>query len=691
MKHLRIQLIILMLLMAMAVSAQQDPVIKRKRFYHTDNGFGVAWRAVHEGDNYYRAGLGTYNLALEKYFIAYDYNEANAALNYKIGVCYLFTGKDREKALEYIKKAYDLDPYVATDINYLLGRAYHLNLAFEDAIKEYNTYLSSLTEKKASKLTIDIPKLVTECKHGQELIMNPKRIILSNLGKSINSIYDDYSPVFHPDKKTIYFTSRRPNTTKGRRCPVDNKFYEDVYGSKLDKKDEYAESENMGTTINTKHNDCIVALSHNGTKMYIYNGDESGGDIRVSSLKDGVYRKPKKLPRVLRGKSRETSCFMTMDNKKFFFVSNREDNTIGGKDIFMSKKDERDRWSEPQNLGEKINTKYDEEAIFLDPTGDTLYFSSKGHNSMGGFDVFRTHRDAEGNWTEPVNLGYPVNTPDDDMFYQPAGVAKQAYISTVRDEGMGGFDIYKLTYLGAEKEFILSTEDDTLAWFHKPLWDLFYKKPQKLEVDTTLYLMGTITDASTSQPIVAKLQLIDRDKSQVAGLTVSESTGNYKIKLTAKKAFGVELNATGYMFKIDTIDLSREQFMNDVAIRNFTMDKVEVGAKMVLKNIYFDTGKATLKTESYPELNRVAQFLKDNASLRIEISGHTDNVGGFQYNKKLSKERAKSVVEYLIGNGVEKGRLEYEGYAYDQPIAPNNTEEGRSMNRRVEFKILSTR
>ena len=690
----RQHLVFCLLALSVVSYTQQNPRIKKKDFFHSEINFKQAWRAVKEGNKNYVQGLGTYNIALEKYWMAMDYNDANAALNYKLGVCYLFTGKNKEKALQHIKKAYEINPYVASDINYLLGRAYHLNLDFENAIKEYNNYLSSLTDVQMRRLKIDISKLITECKYGQELVQQPKRIILQNLGSGINSTYDDYNPIIAPDNATMFYTSRRPNTTKGRRCPIDNKYYEDVYVS-VHASEEWREGSNVnvGRKINTKHNNAAVGLSHNGHRLYVYHGNKRGGDILVSKMKNGKWRKPKKMPGKFRTKARETTMFMSADNNTFLFVSNKKKNSVGGKDIFICTKDRKGRWLAPRNIGSVINSPYDEEAPFLHPSGDTLYFSSQGFNSMGGFDVFKSIKDIDGKWGDPINLGYPINSPEDDIFYKLTDNPRMAYISTVRDEGLGGKDIYKIIYLGAEKEFLFTNEDDTLAWFKKPIPDLFYRKPVKLEIDTSFFLIGKVTDASSSNPVIAKLQLIDKEQSQVIGVTISEESGEYKIKLprNCKKNYGVEINAAGYMFFVDTVNLKQEQFRNDIAIRNFQLDKVEVGAKMILKNIYFDTGKATLKPESFTELNRVVQFLKDNPSLKIEVSGHTDNVGTMALNKKLSKERAKSVVEYLIGNGIDKGKLHYEGYGYDQPIAPNTTEEGRSMNRRVEFKIISTK
>ncbi len=684
-------LILLFAIQATGVFSQENPRIKKKAFQKSEAKFEEAWTSIKLADKKYTAGRGTYHLALEKYWTAYEYNDANAALNYKLGICYLYSGKSKVKALEHLQKAYEINSYVTEDINFQLGRAYHLNLDYENAVKEYNKFKSAYTTKQLERMGVDIDKYIQECENGATLMMLPVRVIIKNLGKNINTTFDEYNPIFHPDGKSVYFTARKDNTVKNKIVKKDNKYYEDIYKTEHIE-DDWKPATHLEKPINTKANDHIIAFADNANTMYVYNGLEDGGEIMLHKMEKGQWGKSKKVPSVIRGKkSKETTMFLTSDGSTFYFVSNRKEDNRGGKDIFYCTKDERGKWMDPINLSDTINTKYDEEAIFFNAKEDTLFFSSRGHNSMGGFDVFKTWKNKTGEWVPPVNLGYPVNTPEDDLFYKSGEKPKTAYLSTIRDDGMGGFDIYKLVYLGENKELKMNSEDDTLLWNKKPDYKLFYRKPTRLEIDTTLYMMGVISDKTSSQGIVAKLQLIDKELSQIVGTTVSESNGNYKVKVDKKKDYAIEINATGYMFFIDTVELSKEQFMNDVAIRNFALDKVEVGAKMILRNIYFDTGKATLKPESYPELDRMVKFLLDNPTIRIEVSGHTDNVGSKELNKKLSKERAKSVVEYAIGHGISKGQLEYEGYGFDQPIAPNNTENGRSMNRRVEFKILSTK
>jgi len=680
--------IALLFALPVVLMAQLDVRIKKSDFKKDEQGFKVAWKAIKQGNAYFRSGQGAYTLALENYWIALDYNEDNAALNYKIGVCYLYSGKNRVKAMEHLQKAVTLDLYVSPDVQLLLGKAYHLNLEFEKAVAEYNNYLALLSPRKQLKEKRKVDKLIQECVDGNVLVQKPMRVLFKNVGQGVNTRFDEYNSIFNKDENEMYFTSRRENSTKGRLVPMDKKFYEDVYLSKQSK-EEWLEPIQLSKKINTKHNDAIVGISDNDNKLYFYNGDYKGGDILVSEFKKGKWGKANRISSKIRSRERETSMFLSADQKEFYFITNRKEGK-GGKDIWVSVKDVKGKWQKPTPI-DTLNSPYDEEGIAIDPSGKFMYFSSRGHNTMGGYDIFKAERSIDGVWGAPINMGYPVNTPDDDIFYKPTRNIKVAFMSSVRDDGFGGKDIYRLIYIGDEKEALLSAEDDYLAWTIKPIDDLFYRMPDKLIVDTSMFMVGTIADNSSNEGIQAKITLIDLDLAQPIGTYITSDTGKYKLRIPKKKIYGVEINAAGYLFFNGQVDLANDEFKNDIAIRDFKLDKLEVGAKMILKNIYFDLGKASLKPESYPELNRVVQFMKDNPSLKIEVSGHTDNQGSAAYNKKLSKDRAKSVTEYLTGNGIEEGRLKFEGYGFDQPVASNAKEEGRVQNRRVEFKILSVK
>ncbi len=690
MKILRYAILSLILVTqtSLLILAQENVKIKKKdfRIEIKDVGFKDAWKEVKAGEKLFSAGLGTYPDALKHYLRAHKYNTDCAKLNYKIGVCYLATN-EFYKASDFLEKAYLKNENVTDDIHFMLARAYHLNLNFDQAIDNYKAYYSSFSVKELEDLDVNIDKYIKECKHGKELVNNPVRIIINNLGSRVNSEYDDYNPVLHPSQDLLYFTSRRETDKKNKRLDADNKFMENVFFSEqageLWRKPKLLENK-----LESKNNESVLLFSKDGNEIYLYNGKKKGGEILISELKNDKWKSPKTLKGKVSSKNKETTVALSPDETEMIFVSNQE-GTIGGMDLFYSKLNEKGKWSEPINLGAAINTPYDEEGVYWHPKEDKVYFSSQGHNSMGGFDVFVMERDADNMWTFPENMGYPINTPNDDLFFKMEENNKQAYYSAVRENGNGGFDLYKIIFLGEEKELRITTDDIHLAWDYKPIDDLFYITPQELKVDTALFMVGMITDSKQGTPIQAKVEVIDTEQSQVIATGLSDSSGTYKVKIPKKKDYGVEVTAKDYLFYVTIVNLSEKQVVDSKVQANFQLDRIDVGAKMVLKNIFFETNKATLKDESTDELERVATLLKENPGIRLEISGHTDNVGSYRANQRLSEARAKSVVDYLVNQGVDSGRLEYKGYSFTEPVADNNTEEGRAQNRRVEFKVLS--
>ncbi len=675
--------------MCFSLSAQENIKIKKSDFQIDIKEVGLkeAWKEVKEGERLFTAGIGTFPDALKHYLKAKKYNSDCAELNYKIGVCYLVTDKFYY-ATEFLEKAYLKDNNVADDIHYMLARGYHLNLDFDNAIEQYKAYYSSFSVKELDKFEVGVDNYIRQCKYGKELVNEPVRVIINNLGERINSEYDDYNPVLHPNQDQLYFTSRREVDKKDKVYEGDNKYYENIFVSEqageLWRKPKVLENK-----IDSKNNESVVAISADGNFIYLYNGEEGGGDIMVSELKKGNWKSPKGISGKILSKDQETTITFSPDGTEMFFVSN-QNGTIGGKDIFYSKLNVKDKWSEPVNMGAAINTIYDEEGVFWHPKEDKVYFSSQGHNSMGEFDVFVIERDVSGMWSNPENLGYPINTPNDDIFFKMDENGKQAYYSSVRDNGFGGKDLYKIIFLGEEKELKLSQEDNLLVWNHKPVEKLFYHTPDETKVDTALYMIGLVTDSKTAEKIeLAKIEVIDLELSQVIATGLADTAGAYKIKIPKKKDYGVEVTAKDYLFFVEITYLSQKQIVDSEVQANFQLDKIDVGAKMVLNNIFFETSKATIKPESEGELELLANLLIENPTIRLEISGHTDNVGSYRVNQKLSESRAKSVVEYLVTKGVGSSRLEFKGYAFNQPIADNNTADGRAQNRRVEFKVIS--
>lgn len=667
---------------------QTDVMVRRRDFKIGGEGFKEAWKQVRKGNQYMADGPGTFYIAREHYLKAYQYNSNNAELNYRIGLCYLYTD-NKFQAIDYFRKAFETNPDVSEDIHFMIARALHLLHDFENAIEEYKAFKNSLSPKAAARVTPEITRLIKECQNGMEQATAPKRVIITPLPSEINSPFDDYNPVFNNDS-LLYFTSRRGDDENYKRSKVDNKFFEDIY-SVYSFNGKWQPAYSLTKPVNDKKNNlnnAIVEISNDGLSLYAYQGKIKAGNIAVHYNKNGKWKKATNPGGKINSKFRETSVNLSPDEKTIYFVSDRPKGAKGGTDIWMAKKDIKGRWGKPINLGSEINSIYNEESPFYDADSGYLYFSSTGHNTIGGYDVFRSKLNENGRWSAPENLGMPVNSADDDLFFKITGKGRNAYLTTIRDHGFGYKDIFYLTFLGQEKEMIPMTEDIPFAGLMMKPKSIFFHKPAFIQIDTTLTLFGKVFDEDDKKGIVAKLEIVDNDLNKVIATSISSETGEYKATLPSRKKYGVQIVAKDYMLFLGGIDLAGTLDSMQVT-RDFGLTKVEVGAKLILKNIFFETGKATLMPESFQQLQSVKSLLENNPSLKIEISGHTDNIGSFKSNQKLSEERAKSVADYLIGQGVSNSRIEYKGYSFSQPIAPNSTADGRAQNRRVEFKILS--
>lgn len=669
--------------------SQEDVKIIKKEFRTgTQIGFKEAWKSIKEGDQYFREGKGTYDMARDNYLFANQYNPDNAELNYKIGACYLFTDNKYE-AINYLQKAFQLKSEVSSDIHLLLGQAFQLILEFDNAINHYTAQKENLEDEELLEYSSFLTKRLAECQNGRTLSQEPVRVIIQNLGDQVNSRYDDYNPIFAHGDTALFFTSRRP-IEKSKRNPIDNKFNEDIYISTATEEG-FKKSVRLNKPFNTSHNDALVGISPEGDQLYIYRGHIDGGEIQVASFKPEKrkWKSPKRLKGKLTSKEGETSACLSPDGQELYFVSRNKKLTKGDKDIIVSRLDEKGRWGEPRNLGGLVNSNFDEEGVFITPSGKYLYFSSRGHNTMGGFDIFRSARQENGAWSTPENLGYPINTPDDELFFITDQSELYGYYSAIRDGGMGAKDLYKVIFLGSEKELITSTQDQLVAG-PGDIKTGFLTKPELMVLDTTIVVTGRVLDTieGAVKPVLASLSFIDPEDGSVDARAISNDSGVYLARLPEPKIYGVEINTTGYLYFLDILDLMGAS-SDEQVIKDYYLKKVEVGTKVVLENIYFETGKAVLRPESYEALDQVFKFLENNPTVKLEISGHTDNTGSLRINQKLSTDRAKSVVNYLIDRGISEKMLVFTGYADTQPVAPNNTLEGRERNRRVEFKVLS--
>lgn len=639
-----------------------------------------------EGYRFYNNASAMYKHAIPSYMIAQSFNPNNALLNFKIGWCMLFSNT-KTKAIPYLEKAYSLNPSVDPRIQYALGRGYHLNLEWEKAIKAYNIYKQTLVGKDAAPKIDDVAKKVSECNNGIELVKKPVRVFIDNVGSSINSSYAEYGPVISADESMMIFTSRRENTT-GAGKDMFNEYFEDIYVStKIAGK--WGPAKNIGPPINTEGHDATSGLSADGQKLLIYiDKGKDKGDLYECIQKGELWSKPENLGKTINTLEHESSAAYTFDSRTVYFVSDKPEDNFGDRDIYICTRDAKGKWGKATNIGNTINTRWGEEGAFIHPDGKTLYFSSQGHKSMGGFDIFKSvYDDKTKTWSRPENLGYPVNTPDDDVFFVLSASGKHGYYASVRSDGLGEKDIYMITFL-SEKPPALSTEDNLLASLAAPVKEIVMAPMVEVKASLTI-LKGTVVDQLTKKPLESTIDLIDNQRNEVVATFSSNATsGKYLVSLPAGKNYGIAVKKEGYLFHSENFDIPASAAYQEV-VKDIELKNVKVGSKIVLKNIFFDFDRATLRPESTNELERLTALLNEVPSLKIEISGHTDSKGSDDYNLKLSSNRAQTVVDYLIAKGISKDRLKAAGYGETKPIDTNDTDEGRQNNRRTEFEILS--
>jgi outer membrane protein OmpA-like peptidoglycan-associated protein/Tol biopolymer transport system component len=667
----------------------QNVEFTKDNFKDNKDGYKEAKKNLEIGDDLFAQGSVFYRQALDPYLLANKFNPNNALLNYKIGKCYLYSST-KLKSIPFLEKALQLDANVDPQIHYVMGKAYHLDMQWDKAIAEFKKFQSTITKpSEFVEIIEDVNKHIEECNTGKDLVKNPIRVFIDNVGPEINTSYPEYGPIISADESVMMFTSRRAGTTGGGMDEYLNEPFEDIYVSFNKGGGKWSPAQNIGKPINTEGHDATMGLAPDGQKLLIYIDEKGNGNIFECDLKGSLWSKPERMNKNVNTDYHESSASLASDGKRMFFVSNRPDG-MGDRDIYMSTMDEKGKWGKAVNLGPTINTKYGEEGVYIHPDGRTIYFSSQAHKTMGGYDIFKSvYDDVTKTWSTPENLGYPVNTPDDDVFFVVSASGKHGYYASINGNGYGEKDIYMVTFLGAEKPMVMNNEDNLLASQTAPVKETVIAPVMQIKEAQLTILKGVITDAMTKKPLEATIELVDNTKNMVvATFTSNSATGKYLVSLPAGRNYGIAVKKDGYLFHSENFDIPATAAFQEVT-KDVELKNVAVGSKIILKNIFFDFDKATLRPESTNELERLTKLLQDVPTLKIEIGGHTDSKGADDYNKKLSDNRAKAVVTYLIGKGIAADRLTSAGYGEEQPIATNDTDEGRQMNRRTEFKILS--
>lgn len=672
-----------------------------------DENKKLAQDLVEMADEAYQAKLAL-DVVRAQYEQAAQLDPTNIKANFFTGELYIQRGPNKERSTEFLLNVLKLDPDYRFDILYKIGQGYQFGLEFEKAVDFYNQYKTKLMNEGKSyrgedKIPLnEVERRIYECQNGLEYVANPEDYSIINIGSQINSDAYDFAPVFNEDETIMIFTTRRQDGNMNENVDTDNYYFEDIYISRKTG-DSWSPAENIGEIINTQFHDSNLALSADGKTLYLYR-DDNGGDIYYSDLmKNGAWSIPEPIPGNINSSYFENAVSITQDRQIMFFSSDRPGG-LGGRDIYMCTKDSKDNWSRIQNLGETINTPYDDEGPFIDYDGKSLYFSSRGHDGMGGFDIYKSEYDSTNeSWSTPINLGYPINTPDDDIYFVSTKDGKRGYYSSVKDDGMGYTDIYSVTLpdLSDRAKDKVKNKSNNLVDTNKP--DKPEIKPVVAPpVDNPVAENTGNTDQL--QPVVIMLQVQDKEtgnnmdakinmrraKDNVVIPVERIDLGLYRMTFVNEDGadFLVSAERSGYIFVNSRMSLPASTSQTQEIPRRFELMRFETGAHDILRNIYFNTNKATFTKDSYNELNKMERMLFENPEFVVSIEGHTDNMGPDSYNLQLSKDRAKAVVEYLIGKGIDSRRLKWDGYGETRPLASNDDEkDGREINRRVEFTV----
>jgi outer membrane protein OmpA-like peptidoglycan-associated protein len=646
----------------------------------TDCAFGQDFKdALDRGDRAYKRQ--DYGNALMYYKQAKDFQPSAASVDLKIGLTYVSTTSFKFKALPYLKKAFELEPRIDADIDYYLGLAYQVNHQFVEAQAHYEKFktqyrrMSALAQHK-----------IEECIRGDSLVRNPTEAIIENLGRVVNSPYHDYAPLIYPDGQTMIFTSNRGLPKKlDKYAPEVN--YEDIYSTrKLNGK--WSPPSEISSELNVERHDAGASISHDGKYLFIYY-EEGNGDLFISENVNGKWQKATALNENVNTINWETSACMSADGRKLYFSSDRAGG-YGDLDIWVSEKDASGDWGIPRNLGPNVNTSGNEDSPFIHTDGKTLYFGSDAHSGLGSTDIFKSEFE-DGKWQPPTNMGYPVNTADYDNYFVISNDKKHAYFASVREDGFGETDIYYITFLDPKPKVEIVVAPPVLVDepANKDFVDPIVQLQKDLQIGTIL--KGKVIDAFSASPLGARMTLTDNEKNKILAVINSDPvTGDFEMFIPHGGNYGVSTEMEGYLFNSINFNVPAFTDLREIDT-HIIMVKVEKGSKVVLKNIFFDTGKSDLKQESVSELENIRKLLDGNPNLIVQINGHTDNVGEATYNRALSQKRASSVVDYLVRNGVESNRLAAVGFGEERPLVSNDDElGGREINRRTEIEIIET-
>ncbi len=631
-----------------------------------------------------------YDDAKDTYIMAAQMDPNNLRASFMSGVT-LLESVTKGAAEAYFMKVYEKDSEYTFDLLFKVAQSLHYGYKFDEANQYYDRYLDKLAANPDYLGSDMVDELIVrrkifECEQGKILMEFPEDVEIVNLGPDVNSKYYDYAPVVDADENIMIFTSRRKEQNLNEDVSDDNLPFEDIFVSKK-VNGVWDYPDNIGNVVNTMYHDSNVGLSKDGKDLYIYK-DENNGDIYLSTMdENGEWSYPEPLDRHINTEFSETSVTLSPNGNTMFFASDRPGGE-GGIDIWVSQRNEKGGWQKATNIGAPINTPFDEDGPFIGFDGKTLYFSSRGGNGMGGYDIYRVEYDsASAVWSAPTNMGYPINTPDDDIYFTPSKDGKRAYYASVKEDGLGYTDLYML------------------------------KVPDEMKHEDPEAKPVAVVAAVELAPVTLTVTVkgLKGNMNAVINLTGALGTGGLGANKTAvgvyefistddqAQEFVLNVTQTGYEAQLISISYPAASMEPQSFTKTVTMVKATGTAPVIdipkpivrkasgdkARNVYFDFGSSYYHKKDAPYIEKAIELMEQNTSIMLELHGHSDYVGVEKYNRSLSINRAARVKSALVKAGIDAGRISVKGFGSDKPLATNDQEEeGRELNRRVEFRFI---
>lgn len=604
-----------------------------------------------EADNF--RVRGQFNQALQLLTEALEKDKNFVEAYHRLGLVY-YNMKIYPKAAASFEKGLSLTNNIRLQKMFWfdLGETYMLMGEYDKAMKSLSAYINNETQSKERLRRANQTFRSAEfaLKHKSENARYQQRA----LSDTVNRFVMQYFPVLTADEQDLIFT---------RRTGFNDTHDEDLVISTKDSQGRWSAPASISPVINSEMNEGTCAISADGRKLIFTScagRDNFGSCDLYETRKNGTeWSTPKNLGPFVNTPAWESQPTLSADGRTLYFISDRRSG-MGMRDIWMSTMDEKENWTKAVNLGKPINSEYDEMSPFIHVNNRTLYFATNALQGFGGYDIFYSERDSAG-WSTPTNIGSPINNHDDQYSLFITANGKKAYYSheETREDGRSFSKIYEIRI----------PEENWLKF-------------------RSNYVKGIVRDKETKQVLAANIELVNINSNTLESLVKSDSiNGKYLMVLTEGAEYALYVSKPGYVYKSLSFNYSVVEDFEPIVV-DIELEKIRKGSTVVLNNIFFDVDKYELKDKSRAELAKIVRFMTSNPSVRIEVSGHTDNLGTNDYNLVLSEKRAQAVTKYLIESGINRARIVPKGYGASMPVGDNSSEQGRQLNRRIEFKVI---